>query len=145
MQMYLAGWEIKMLRHSKRCVHEYLGHRGQIFDTLHLQPKEVSVDRLSINSLKKKKRQVECAELRLIRLCQETTNISLKSSSHIVHVVLVRLNGPLQQRQPLCVLLTCIYTVESDNIHALSCTFMCKTLAVLQHLFGWVLHCLDEC
>ncbi len=43
-----------MVSHSKRGIHEYLGHGGQVFNTQHLQPEEVSVYGLSMNRLKKK-------------------------------------------------------------------------------------------
>ena len=55
MQIYLAGAEIKMLSHSKRCIHEYLRHGGQVINTLDPQPEEVSVYGLSMNRLKKEK------------------------------------------------------------------------------------------
>lgn len=53
-QTYLAGGEIIMLSHSKRGIHEYLRHGGQVFNTQHLQPKEVSVYGLSMDCLRNK-------------------------------------------------------------------------------------------
>lgn len=53
MQIYLAGGEIKMISHSIRGVHKYLWYRGQVFYALPLEPKEVSVNGLPMNCLKK--------------------------------------------------------------------------------------------
>ncbi len=48
-----------------------------------------------------------------------------KTSPHIVCGVLMRLNGLLQQRQPLCVLLG-TFTAQPDSKQALNCAFVMK-------------------
>ena len=55
MQMYLAGGEIEVVSYCIRGIHEYLRHRGQVFNTLHPQPKKMPVYTLAMNSLKKKR------------------------------------------------------------------------------------------
>lgn len=49
----LAGGEVVVLSHSKRCVHEYLWHGRQVFDAQHLQAQEVPVYGLPVDGLAK--------------------------------------------------------------------------------------------
>lgn len=100
-----------MLSHSKRGIHEYLRHGGQVFNTQHLQPEEVSVYGLSVDCLTKKSCMCR-SEMKPMASEKSLKKILLiKTSPHIVRVLLMCLNGLLEQRQPLCVLLG-IFTAQ---------------------------------
>merc|ERR1719369_404802 len=45
----LTGQEVVMLSHSIGSIHEHLRHRSQVYNTLHLQPKEMSFNGLPMN------------------------------------------------------------------------------------------------
>lgn len=47
----LAGEEIAVVSDSERGVHEYLRDGRQVFDALHLQPQQVSVEGLPVDCL----------------------------------------------------------------------------------------------
>lgn len=51
--------------------------------------------------------------------------ILINFKTHIVSVLLVCLNGLLQQFQSLCLLLT-VFILQSDSLHNLNCTFTVK-------------------
>lgn len=110
-QIYLAGGEIIMLSHSKRGIHEYLRHGGQVFNTQHLQPEEVSVYGLSVDCLTKKSCMCRSEMKPMVSEKSLKKILLIKTSPHIVRVLLMCLNGLLEQRQPLCVLLG-IFTAQ---------------------------------
>lgn len=78
-----------MISHSIGGIHEYFGHRGQVSNTLHPQPKKVSVYGLSMNSLKTNGSMLHFELFYSFPLLE-------KSGSHIVCVFLVCLDSFLQ-------------------------------------------------
>lgn len=77
MQTYLAGGQIIVLSNSKRCIHEYFRHGGQVFNTQHLQPEKVPIYGLTMDCLLKEKLNMKSDVSKTLK----NFNINLNQSS----------------------------------------------------------------